>query len=74
MKRSYEDRVRLSSKAGKHGTHKPNRNNFGIHKTKRHYRDEMEEQLLDQEMEDMELDSIDFIDPRTMAILDEYGV
>lgn len=50
MKRSYEDRVQLGSKAHKHNGHKPHRNSFGIHKTKRHAVNELESHLVEHEM------------------------
>lgn len=50
MKRSYEDRVYLGSKSRKHSGHKPNRNSFGIHKTKRHLVNKIEDQLIEQEL------------------------
>lgn len=52
MKRSYEDRVQLGSRAHKHNGHKPNRNSFGIHKTKRHAVNNLENHLIVKEMID----------------------
>ncbi len=45
MKRSYEDRVRLGNKA-RNGRGHSQRNEYGIHKTKRHAFAEIEDQDL----------------------------
>jgi hypothetical protein len=52
MKRSYEDRVRFSGKS-RNKAHRPNRNELGFHKTKRHYLAEIEEEFLDREVEEI---------------------
>ncbi len=52
MKRSYEERVYLASRAHHAKKNKPHRNEFGLHKTKRHYEEEIIERLLEEEVEE----------------------
>lgn len=57
MKRTYEDRVNLSNKPRGGKAHKSTRNEYGIHKTRRHYNEELKEKFIEEELEE-ELDSL----------------
>lgn len=57
MKRTYEDRVNLSNKPRSGKKHKATRNEYGIHKTRRHHNEELKEKFIEEELEE-ELDSL----------------
>lgn len=52
MKRSYEDRVRFAGKGGYKTNHKPNRNSYGFHKTRRHFQETIEEKFIEEEIDE----------------------
>ena len=52
MKRTYEERVQLGRHAHKHTGHKPCRIDIGLHKTKRHAVNELQDHLVVEEMRD----------------------
>ena len=57
MKRTYEDCVNLLNKPRRGKKHKSTRNECGIHKTRRHYNEEIKEKFIEEELEE-ELDSL----------------
>lgn len=50
MKRTYEERVQLTKHAHKHTGHKPSRIDIGLHKTKRHAFNDLQEHLVVDEL------------------------
>jgi hypothetical protein len=53
MKRSYEDRINFSNKIKNSKKHKPNRNEYGIYKTRRYYNEELKEKFIEEELTDL---------------------